>query len=268
MTLLETENLSISYRTDQGWYQAVKDVSIGFDSNKTYGIIGESGSGKTTLMMGMLNLLSPQSTQVQGKVIFQGVNIRELTHQELNRMRWEEVAVVFQNSMNTLSPVHRIIEQVVDIYQAHRPKTRRAEIQAHMQEIFNLLNLHPKVIHSYPHELSGGMMQRVSIALSLMFNPQIIILDEATTALDVITQNKILGELKALNEIYNNTKIIITHDLSVVRQTCDYVFIMHEGEIVEEGEIEQIFADPQHPYTSGMIDNFNQLIGRAGVLGE
>ena len=225
----------------------------------TYGIIGESGSGKTTLMMGALQLLASDYTKIEGRARYLGKDLNMLSRKQLNRLRWEQIAVVFQNSMNTLSPVHRIRDQIIDIYRTHRPKTSKETIKNEMLEIFEVLNLKESVYHSYPHELSGGMMQRVSIALSLMFNPQLIVLDEATTALDVITQKKILNELRTLDDLYANTKIYVTHDLSVIKQTCQKVIIMYQGEVVEQGDMEEVFEHPKHPYSQKMMRNYMKL---------
>lgn len=259
MTLLELVDFNVFYLNKHQSNHAVKNVNLTFAKNKTYGIIGESGSGKTTLMMGALQLLAPDCTRIQGEVLFAGKELNGLPAEQLNQLRWEEIAVVFQNSMNTLSPVHRIREQMIDIYRAHRPKTSKEQIQSEMLDIFKVLNLKESVYHAYPHELSGGMMQRVSIALSLMFNPQLIVLDEATTALDVITQNKILNELKTLDELYANTKIYVTHDLSVIKQTCQQVIIMYQGEVVEQGDLDEVFENPQHPYSQRMMHNYMKL---------
>lgn len=259
MKLLEIENFNVYYVNKKQSNHAVKNVNLTFEENTTYGIIGESGSGKTTLMMGALQLLSTDYTRKEGSVRLLDNDLNTMPPGQLNRLRWEEIAVVFQNSMNTLSPVHRIRDQIVDIYRAHRPKTSEETIKNELLKIFEVLNLKESVYHAYPHELSGGMMQRVSIALSLMFNPRLIVLDEATTALDVITQKKILSELKTLDDLYANTKIYVTHDLSVIKQTCEKVIVMFEGEVVEKGNIEDVFERPQHPYTQKMMHNYWQL---------
>lgn len=265
MILLETKDLHVFYKNGQDWLNVVNQVNISLEENRTYGIIGESGSGKTSLVLAILGLLNPKTSQVEGQVIFQGQDLRSLSAEAFNEIRWEEIAVVFQNSMNALSPIHRIQRQIEDIYQTHRPHVRRSQIKEEVLAIFKLLNLSGKAYQAYPHELSGGMMQRVAIAMSLIFNPKLIILDEATTALDIITQNKILNELKVLDAKYHNTKLIVTHDLSVVRQTCDYVYLMYQGQIVEEGDMDQVFHRPQHPYTQTMVANYFKLTrGKGG----
>lgn len=229
------------------------------EENKTYGLVGESGSGKTSLIEGILQLHNKNHCRVEGQAFFNGKDLVKLGPKDLNRIRWEEISIVFQNSMNTLSPIHKIFTQICDIYWAHFQNTPKNQVKSEVLSIFELLNLKESVLYSYPHELSGGMMQRVSIALSLVFNPQVIIFDEATTALDIITQNKILSELKALDQVYSNTKVFVTHDLSVVRQTCDEVFVMYHGEIIEQGSVDTIFNHPNHSYTQSLVMNFKKL---------
>lgn len=260
MSLIRTEDLNIFYRQQGGDFHAVQSANVRFEANKTYGLIGESGSGKSTLVMGILQLLNPRTSYMTGDIYYHEESLRQMSARDLRQKRWEELAVVFQNSMNTLSPVHRIGGQLVDIYRAHRPHVSKRQIREEMIQIFELLNLKPAVYEAYPHELSGGMMQRVSIAMSLMFNPQVIVFDEATTALDIITQNRILRELDALSDSYQHTKIIVTHDLSVVQATCEYIYIMNQGRLIEEGPIEDIFTQPQQPYTQALIHNYQQLI--------
>lgn len=260
MTLLRVQNLNVAYKSREGLNPVVRDVSLSLEKNMSYGIIGESGSGKTTLMNAILRLLNPKHTQASGQVFFNEIDLVKLDPSALNALRWQEIAVVFQNSMNILSPVHRIKDQAYDIYWTHRPYTPRKTLDRHLVNLFGLLQLDPVVRNHYPHELSGGMKQRVSIALSLLFEPQLIILDEATTALDAITQNKILHELKRVELGYDNTKLYITHDLSVIKQVCDYVFIMRQGELVEEGPIQHIFQTPRHPYTQQLMADYQRLI--------
>lgn len=266
MALLEIRNVSVSYQQAGSWKEAVKEADLTIEAQKSYGLIGESGSGKTSLMMAVLGLLDPNTSRVQGEIRFKGKSLLESNN--LHAVRWKDLAVVFQNSMNALSPVHRIKDQIYDIYRLHQGTLSKKQINERSMEIFDRLNLKSEVWRAYPHELSGGMMQRVSIALSLLFNPSLIIFDEATTALDIITQNKILHELKALNKVYQNSKIFVTHDLAVVKQACDYVYIMLKGRIIEEGSVEKIFYHAEHPYTQKLVENFNQLRGVRAIVSQ
>lgn len=179
----------------------------------------------------------------------------------MRNIRWSKISVVFQKSMNSLSPVHRISAQVEDIYRAHKPSASNAEIQTIFFELLKLVNLPERVYKSYPHELSGGMLQRVSIAMSLLHDPNLLILDEATTALDVVTQGQILREIKEMEKDRNMTRIMITHDISVVSATCNKVAVMYAGTVLECGDTVDVLKNPMHPYTVGLLKSFPSLRG-------
>ena len=214
--LLEAENLCVSYRTGKKDLKAVDRVSFGIERGDTLGIIGESGSGKSTIVMAMLRQLDPRFASITGSVKFDGQDLLSMPEDAFKKLLWRRIAIVFQKSMNSLSPVHRIGSQFEDIYRVHEPHASKAQIRQRALELFNLVNLPERVYTLYPHELSGGMMQRLSIVLSLMFNPDLLIMDEATTALDVVTQGQILREIMKLEQGMNLTRVMITHDLSVV----------------------------------------------------
>lgn len=256
MALLSIRNLNVAYRTGGRTVKAINDFNIEIEKGESLGIVGESGSGKTTLIMAILRLLSKGIADVSGEVYLENKEILGLSDQELSKLRWEEMALVFQKSMNALSPVHRIGDFMSDIYRIHKPKVTKPEARKRIEELLELVNLPPHLYDLYPHELSGGMMQRVSIALSLMFNPRLLILDEATTALDVVTQTQILEEILELEKKLGITRIMITHDISVVASTCKNVAVLYAGRLLESGPTDEVLVNPIHSYTKGLIRSF------------
>lgn len=261
MALLEIQNLNITYKTDKKEIKAVKDFSLNIEKKDSIGIVGESGSGKSTLAMGILRLLPKKTTKVTGKILFNGVDLLELTEEEFRKLRWKDISVVFQKSMNSLSPVHKIGFQMKDIYRVHEPDASDVEVRKRVLELFRFVNLSDRVYNLYPHELSGGMLQRVSIALSLIHYPKLLILDEATTALDVVTQGQILDEIMKLEEALDLTRIMITHDISVVASSCKKVVVMYGGCLLESGYVQDVLVNPKHPYTQGLLNSFPTLTG-------
>ena len=265
-TVLNVEKINITYRNKHKSVYAVKDISFMLNQGDSLGIVGESGSGKSTLAMGLLKLLPARSTAITGCVEFDKKNLLELTDRQYNELRWKEISVVFQKSMNALSPVHRISVQIEDIYRVHYPNTPSQKIKERALYLFSLVNLSSRVYNLYPHELSGGMLQRISIAISLLFSPKLLILDEATTALDTVTQGQILDEIVKLETEMNMTRIMITHDISVVSQSCNKVGIMYAGELMEIGSTETVLKNPKHPYTKALIESFPSLYGEKKPL--
>ncbi|MFS0874283.1 ABC transporter ATP-binding protein [Paenibacillus xylanilyticus] len=261
MPMVELNNLSVTYKTKQRHVTAVDRVSLTIDERDSIGIVGESGSGKSTLAMAILRLLPEQAAEVTGEVQFNGTDLLSLNESELARLRWTELAVVFQKSMSALSPVHRIGAQMSDIYRMHETKVSKREARSRMVALLRMVNLPERVYDLYPHELSGGMMQRVAIALSLMHQPKLLILDEATTALDVVTQGQILNEMLELERKLGITRIMITHDMSVVASACNKVAVMYAGRIVETGLVKQVLTHPLHPYTQGLLRSIPSFTG-------
>lgn len=256
MALLSLKDVSVTYHSGGKDVHAINHVSLDVEKGESLGIVGESGSGKTTLIMAVLRLLPPGRAAVSGQALLEDRDLFRMDAAELSAVRWEEMAIVFQKAMNALSPVHRIGTFISDIYLRHRPDASRAEAKEVVEKMLGMVNLPPRVFNLYPHELSGGMMQRVSIAMSLLFNPELLIMDEATTALDVVTQNQILDEIVRLEEQMGITRIMITHDISVVARTCRNVAVLYAGSLLESGPTEQVLVDPVHPYTRGLIDSF------------
>ncbi len=266
MALLSIRNENVIYKVKNKNIHAVNNVSFDIEPQDSLGIVGESGSGKSTLALSMLRLLPKKISEVSGEVIFEDKNLLTISEDDLRDIRWKEISVVFQKSMNSLSPIHKIGSQMSDIYMLHNKKASKAEVKNKMTELLELVNLPPRIYTMYQHELSGGMMQRVSIALRLMHNPKLIIMDEATTALDVITQGQILNEIKELENRLNIARIMITHDMSVVADTCKKIAVMYAGHLVEFGYVDDVISDPKHPYTRGLLKSFPTLKGERGVL--
>lgn len=266
MSLLEIKNVNIEYVTPIKTVYAVQDVSLSVDKEDSVGIVGESGSGKSTLAMGILRLLPENIIRVSGEALLEGQDILSMDEKTLRNVRWKEMAVVFQKSMNALSPVHRIGAQMEDIYRVHYPNEPKEAIRKRIYELLETVNLSDRVYMSYPHELSGGMMQRVSIALALIFNPKLLIMDEATTALDVVTQTQILNEIMELEKKLKIARIMITHDMSVVSSTCKKVIVMYAGRIMEQGRVEDVLVTPKHPYTQGLMNSFPSFTGEKSNL--
>lgn len=264
--LLNVQELCVSYLTKKTELKAVDHVSFGIERGDTLGIIGESGSGKSTIVMAMLRQLDPRFSKITGRVEFDEQELLTLPDAEFKKLLWKRIAIVFQKSMNSLSPVHRLGSQFEDIYRVHEPHATKAQIHDRAVELFKLVNLPERVYRLYPHELSGGMMQRFSIVLSLMFNPDLLIMDEATTALDVVTQGQLLREIMKLEAGLNLTRIMITHDLSVVASACRKTLVLYSGQVMEFGTVEQVIKQHLHPYTEGLIRSFPSLYGEKQAL--
>ncbi|WP_312474244.1 ABC transporter ATP-binding protein [Neobacillus sp.] len=266
MAVLDIKNLNVAYKSRNEKVFAVDNVSLSISEGDSVGIVGESGSGKSTLAMAILRLLSENDTEITGEIDFKGKDLLKMDINEFNKIRWKELAVVFQKSMNALSPIHKIGSQLEDIYRVHEPKIAKQKLKEKILSLFKLVNLSDRVYNLYPHELSGGMLQRVSIALSLIHKPPLLILDEATTALDVVTQGQILSEIQKLEQDIKMTRIMITHDMSVVANSCKKVVVMYAGKIMEVGNVEDVLIKPTHPYTQGLMKSFPTLKGEKKEL--
>lgn len=265
MSLLSLENASVTYQMKDVKIHAVNDVSLEVEEQDSIGIVGESGSGKSTLAMMILKLL-PQSADIGGKCYFDGKEILTMSQEEFDKMRWVQIAAVFQKSMNALSPVHKIGKQMMNIYKVHFPEAPKEEVKDRVMELLEMVNLPKRVFNLYQHELSGGMMQRVSIAVSLMFNPRLLIMDEATTALDVITESQILEEIINLEKKLKITRLMITHDMSIVANTCKKVAVMYAGFLLEYGYVIDVIGNPKHPYTVGLLKSFPDFKGKRSEI--
>ncbi len=268
--VLSVRDLEVSYTAARGQVRAVRRVSFDLNAGETMALIGESGSGKTTLGMTLVRLL-PSSAQVtHGQVTFYGedgkaTDLTKLSDEELRRFRWQECAMVFQSALNALNPVMRIRDHFSDTYKAHtdpRSKLSRGAIMERATECLRFVQLDPgRVLNSFPHQLSGGMRQRVMIALGLLLKPRVLILDEPTTALDVLTQRAIIEVLRRLKTELRFAMIFVSHDLSLAAELADRVATTYAGRIVEIGDVNQIFYHPRHPYTVGLLDAVPTLAG-------
>ncbi len=270
-TILSVKHLSIAYATRRGPVQAVRDVSFDLERGESLAIIGESGSGKTTLALGLIKL-SPGSARVTGGQILythrdgQVSDVRTLPEGTLRRFRWSECALVFQAAQNAFNPVLSIWEQFLDTAQAHSKWSKR-EVLERTNTLLDLVRLDPKrVLTSYPHELSGGMRQRVLLALGLLLEPQIVILDEPTTALDILTQRSVIDLLAALRERLGFSMIFISHDLSLAAELAQRVITMYAGRVVEDAGVDDLFYRPRHPYSVGLIRAVPSVTGELGEV--
>lgn len=266
MALLELKNVNVRYYVKDKTVHACQHVSLEIEEKDSIGIVGESGSGKSTLASAILRLLPQRITKVDGEIFYNDSDLLKLSVDEMNDLRWTDLSIVFQKSMSALSPVHKVGKQMEDVYMVHFPKADREEIRKRVYDLFKVVNLSDRVYELYPHELSGGMMQRVSIALSLLHNPKLLVLDEATTALDVVTQSQILREIMLLETNMNLTRIMITHDVSVVASTCKKVAVMYAGRMMESGKVTDVLVNPQHPYTQGLLKSFPSFKGAKNDL--
>lgn len=255
--VLSVRDLSVAYQTSAGPVRAVETASFDLHPGESIALIGESGSGKTTLGLGLLRLL-PRSAAANGQVLYRRrdgsvVDVLTLSGDEMRRFRWQECAMVFQAAQNALNPVSRVWDHMLDTVRAHRSMSRD-EIRKRSERLLRMVQLDPdRVLHAFPHELSGGMRQRVLIAMSLLLDPQILILDEPTTALDILTQRAIIDVLRSLRTQLNFAMLFISHDLSLAAELADRVATMYAGKIVELGDVRDTFYNPKHPYTLGLL---------------
>ena len=266
-TLLEVRDLKVEY----GSVRAVDGVDLDIGSGETLGLAGESGCGKSTVANAVMQILRPPARIVGGSISFQGDDLVGKSAEQLRRYRWRNVSMVFQSAMNALNPVTRVGDQFVDMMRAHEHISKsRALVRA--GELLELVGMDKRNVRSYPHELSGGMRQRVIIAMALALSPELVILDEPTTALDVVVQREILQEIEALKHGFGFAVLFITHDLSLLLEFADRIAIMYAGEIVESAPAAQLAESPLHPYTQGLLRSFPPLTGPrvrlAGIPGS
>ena len=255
-TLLEVRGLQVEY----GHVRAVDGVDLQIGTGEILGVAGESGCGKSTLANAVMQILRPPARIVGGSIVFQGEDLTAKSQEELRRFRWRNVSMVFQSAMNALNPVMRVGDQFVDMMHAHeRISKHRAILRA--GELLELVGMDKRRVRSYPHELSGGMRQRVIIAMALALSPELVILDEPTTALDVVVQREILQEVDALKRELGFAVLFITHDLSLLLEFADRIGIMYAGELVELAPAAALGARAQHPYTQALLSSFPPLTG-------
>ncbi|AFK07590.1 oligopeptide/dipeptide ABC transporter, ATP-binding protein [Mesotoga prima MesG1.Ag.4.2] len=266
--ILTVENLKLYYYTSKGVVKAVDDISFTLKKGETLGLVGESGCGKTTTGFALLKMPTPPGKIVGGRIEVDGIDITPLRENEMRRnIRWEKISMVFQGAMNTLTPVYTIGKQMMETLQEHR-EMERDEARKRIEKYLNLVGLSGDIVKRYPHELSGGMKQRIAIATALFLEPKVIICDEPTTALDVIVQAQIINLLKDLKEKLDLSFIFITHDLATEAEVSDRIAVMYAGKIVEIGTNQQIYGEqgPCHPYTRNLLAATPRLHERVSEL--
>ncbi len=272
-TLLEVKHLSVDYEAASGTVHAVDDVSFTLRRGEILGLAGESGSGKSTLAYAISRLLSPPAIITGGEVLYharsgQVIDVLKLAPAQLRAFRWNDLAIVFQSAMNALNPVMTVGAQIMDVLRTHRPEMSGTVCKERALELLRLVGIAADRLRSYPHELSGGMRQRAVIAIALALSPEVIIMDEPTTALDVVVQREILAEIIRLREQFHFSVIFITHDLSLLLELADQVAIMYAGRVVEHASRRELYQHPSHPYSYGLIHSFPSLHGpRRRALG-
>jgi oligopeptide/dipeptide ABC transporter ATP-binding protein len=272
--ILEISDLSVAYRTPDGDVRAVERVNLTLNAGEVVGLCGESGSGKSTLAYGATRLLRPPAVVTGGSVRYAGrritqggnpVDLLTMSQHELRTMRWREVAIVFQSAMNALNPVLRIQDQLLDAVHAHL-RLSRHDAREKTASLLDLVGIPRSRLRAYPHELSGGMRQRVMIAMALAADPEVVIMDEPTTALDVVVQRDILSQVVELKETLGFAILFITHDLSLLLELADRIAVMYAGRLMETGSSRDIMRDAAHPYTTGLLNSFPSLHGPRRAL--
>jgi len=266
MGLLEVENVSIGYNTKKGYLKAVEGVSFTLEEGGSLGFVGESGCGKTTIGMALMGLLPPNGSVREGSILFEGKNTLRMSDEEIRKIRWRKMAMIFQAAMNALNPVQRVGNQIAEAILVHDPSIGKEEAMGQVEALFELVGIPRDRLRDYPHQYSGGMKQRAVIAMALACHPKLIIADEPTTALDVIVQDQILGEIKDLQKEFDLSIIFISHDISIVADMCKDIGVMYAGQLVEFGPREEVFESPSHPYTKALLSSFPTVTGKKSDL--
>lgn len=266
MAFFEVKDLTMYYRTLRGQVRAVDGVSFALDKGKALGIAGESGCGKSSMATTLLRLLPTNGQIMGGRVLLDGQSLLDMPEEQFRRrVRWKRISMIFQGAMNALNPVHRVGHQIMEAILTHEDVSH-TEARHRAEELLAMVGINPRRFDDFPHEFSGGMKQRAVIAMALACNPELVIADEPTTALDVIVQAQVLKAIEDLRNRLRLSMIMITHDLSVIAQMCDDVAIMYAGRIVEYGSAVEIYSRPLHPYTAGLVRAFpNIAAGRSTI---
>jgi peptide/nickel transport system ATP-binding protein len=257
--LLDVRNLSVDFVIeDKPPAHAIENVSFTLRQGEMLGIVGESGCGKTTLMLALLRLLAATGRIVSGEIVFKGQDLLDLTEKDMASVRWKDISMIFQGAMNALNPVHRVGEQIAEVICHHYPGSEKS-VDARVAELLEMVGINPQRKNQYPHQFSGGMRQRAMIAMALACNPDIVIADEPTTALDVMIQAQILELLRDLQQKLGLAVLFVTHNLGVVAEICDTVLVMYGGVVAEYADVDTIYNHPQHPYTQELLKSFPNL---------
>ncbi|OYT38837.1 MAG: dipeptide/oligopeptide/nickel ABC transporter ATP-binding protein [Desulfurococcales archaeon ex4484_58] len=264
--LMRVEGLKTYFYTARGIVKAVDNVSFTLNRGEVLGLAGESGCGKSTTAYSIIRLVPPPGRIVGGRIVFEGQDILKMSSEEYRRkIRWKKISMIFQGAMNALNPVLSIGDQMAEVFMIHKGMSKKEALEE-SAKLLSMVGIDPKRLRSYPHELSGGMKQRVMIAMALALNPPLVIADEPTTALDVVVQAQVMNVLKKLQKEYKVSIILITHDLSLIAEIADKVAIMYAGKIVEFGTAEHIYLNPQHPYTRGLLASIPRIRGEIKKL--
>lgn len=259
MSLLKIENLHIHYITDDGSFKAVNGVNLSIEEGETLGLVGETGAGKTTTAKGILRLVpNPPGRILEGKIIYKGEDLLRKREKEMRRIRGQEISMIFQDPMTALNPTIPVGEQIAEVIRQHN-RISAGDALRRALDMLRMVGIQAERSVEYPHQFSGGMKQRVVIAIALACNPKLLIADEPTTALDVTIQAQVLSMVRDLQKQMNTSMLLITHDLGVVAETCDKVAIMYAGEIVEYGSLERVYNNTGHPYTKGLFESIPNL---------
>ena len=259
MAILQLDNLTTNYKTLRGWVRAAEGVNFELEKGKALGLVGESGCGKTTVALSILKILPAGGRIRSGKILFDGKDLVPLSDNEMRKIRWKGISIVFQGSMNALNPVFKIGSQIVEAIRLHEPDVSKSDAYRRAEALLEMVGVEPSRVNNYPHEFSGGMRQRALIAMALAANPKVLVADEPGTALDVIVQAQVLQLMRSLKEKLGLSMLMISHDLSIVAEVCERVAIMYAGHVVEYGDIEAIFKEPLHPYTQGLLGAFPSI---------
>jgi len=259
--LLEIRDLHVMYRTDDDNIFALNGVNLSVEKGKTIGLVGETGAGKTTTALSIMRLLPDKVGIIrQGEIFLEGRNLRDLSEADMRLLRGNNVSMIFQDPMTSLNPTHTVGEQIGEVVKLHYPELRSDAVEAKVDEMMEMVGIPAERKTEYPHQFSGGMKQRIVIAIALACNPKLLLADEPTTALDVTIQAQVLKMMNELKEKFNTSMILITHDLGVVAQICDWVGIMYAGEVIEHGTVEDIFeGERHHPYTIGLFGSIPDM---------
>ena len=258
--VLVVDDLRMHYMTRAGVVRAVDGVSFAVERGQSLGLVGESGCGKSSIAMTLLKLLPDNAELVSGSISLNGVDLVTLSEEEMREHRWDRISMVFQAAMNSLDPVYRVGDQIIEALEAHSAMSHKEGVER-VRDLFDLVSLDPSFIMRYPHEYSGGMRQRAIIAMALACEPDLIVADEPTTALDVIVQDRILREMKDIQRSLDMSMIYISHDMAVIAEVCDTVAVMYAGKLVESGPTTEVYARPIHPYTRALMSAFPSVRG-------
>lgn len=255
LSILDVQSLFVEYPTERGAVSAVNDVSLKLREGETIGLVGESGCGKSTLGVSLLRNLPPPGKIVSGRIVYEDIDITAASETDLQKIRGREISIVFQDPSATLNPLMRVRDHFIEFFNQHEPTLSRGDVVSKSKDLLVQLGIPPERFDDYPHQLSGGMKQRVCIGLAIALNPRILIADEPTTALDVLVEAQILQLLRKLKDELNLTMMLITHNMGVVAETADRIAIMYAGKVVEVGDTVSIFQKPLHPYAEALLQS-------------